>query len=68
MTVFEKYLALKGQYKGIADDELKQYLTIVQVMSMEEHNYHKHRQELKVWLDNIEKVMRWKKEDEVQDG
>ena len=65
MTSFEKYLSLKKQYKGIADDELKQYLTIAQVMTTEERNYHKHRQELKAWLDNIEKTMKQKMENEV---
>ena len=66
MTGFEKYLALKERHNGIADDELRQYLTIVSVMSTEERNYRKHRQELKAWLDNIEKAMEQKKESLVQ--
>ena len=60
MNEFEKYLSLKEQYKGIADEELKQYLHIVQVMAEEKRSYNNHKSKLYQWLSNIEKSMKAK--------
>ena len=63
MTDFERYLKLKEMYGGIADEELKQYLHIVQVMSIEEKSYNKHQTELESWLKNIRKAMEQRKKE-----
>lgn len=60
MNRFEKYLSLKEQYKGVADEELKQYLHIVQVMAEEETSWNNHRRRLDIWLSNIEHLMKVK--------
>lgn len=59
MTYFEKYIQLKDKYSNESCGHLlSNYLHIVQVMQIEERNYKKHRNELVLWLNNIEKAIK----------
>ena len=60
MTNLEKYMQLKSLYGGVADEELKQYLHIVQVMAEEERSYNNHKSKLCQWLSNIERTIKQK--------
>ena len=68
MTDFEKYLNLKEEYKGYADSQLTQYLTIVQMLNEEKKSFEEHRRNVRMWLRNIEKSMKEIKSAEVDRG
>ena len=68
MTDFEKYLKLKEEYKGYADSQLTQYLTIVQMLNQEKESFEEHRRNARMWLRNIEKSMKEIKAAEMERG
>ncbi|MBQ8576346.1 MAG: hypothetical protein IJ449_00035 [Clostridia bacterium] len=58
MTNLEKYLKLKKEYKGCADSQLTQYLTIVQMLNQEKESFEEHKRNVRMWLRDIEKSMK----------
>ena len=58
MTNLEKYLKLKEEYKGYADSQLTQYLTIVQMLNQEKESFEEHERNARMWLRDIEKSMK----------